>query len=52
MRCGTKRYLAKFVVNGKEREKIIFARTPQDARKILRRKYGGETWIDSVVLEK
>lgn len=48
MRCGTKRYIVKALVKNREVEVRIPARTPAEARKIFRTKYGTEIDILSV----
>lgn len=52
MRCGTKRYIAEIELNGEKLKKPIIARTPAEARKSIRKTYGKDTVIYSVVEEK
>lgn len=48
MRCGAKRYIVRAILHGEEREERIPARTPAEARKIYRSKYGRDIEIISV----
>lgn len=52
MRCGTKRYIANIEINGEKHIKPIIARTPAEARKSIRKTYGKNTIIHSVIEEK
>lgn len=52
MRCGTKRYIAEIELNSKKVTKPIIARTPAEARKSIRKTYGQETHIYSVIEQK
>jgi len=52
MRCGTKRFIATIDVHGKKVKKPIIARTPAEARKSVRKTYGEQTVIYSVIEEK
>ncbi|HLR75711.1 MAG TPA: hypothetical protein VK077_10575 [Virgibacillus sp.] len=45
MRCGAKRFQAEIEVNGEREIKSLTARTPAEARKYIRRKYGQATKI-------
>ena len=48
MRCGEKCFLVEIEVGGKMQLQEINARTPVEARKFARVKYGKETKIESV----
>lgn len=48
MRCGAKCFLVKIEINGKNEIKTIIARTPAEARKTTRKKYGAKTPILTV----
>jgi len=48
MRCGAKRYLVELEEDNTKRIKSVTARTPAQARKTIRSKYGPETRIISV----
>lgn len=52
MRCGTKRFIAEIEIDGKKQTKPIIARTPAEARKNIRKTYGKNTTIYSVIEEK
>lgn len=52
MRCGTNRYIAEIELDGKKVTKPIIARTPAEARKSIRKTYGQETYIYSVIEQK
>lgn len=52
MRCGTKRYIAEIELKGDKVVKPIIARTPAEARKNIRKTYGKETHIYSVIEQK
>lgn len=49
MRCGAQRYWAEFYLDHEKKRKIVTARTPAEARKILRAKYGEAIQITSVM---
>jgi len=48
MRCGAKRYIVEVKENGEKLIKDIVARTPAEARKKFRAKYGEQSEIISV----
>ncbi|MBP2258777.1 hypothetical protein [Virgibacillus alimentarius] len=48
MRCGAKCFLVQIEANGENQMKFVNARTPAEARKIFRRKYGTGAQILSV----
>lgn len=52
MRCGTKKFNAEILLDGKKQTKPIIARTPAEARKSIRKTYGKHVHIYSVVEEK
>lgn len=52
MRCGTKRYTATIKIDGEKVTKPIIARTPAEARKSIRKTYGQDTYIYSVIEQK
>jgi len=52
MRCGTKRFIAKIELDGKKETKPIIARTPAEARRNIRKTYGEDTFIYSVIEQK
>lgn len=52
MRCGTKRFTAEIELDGEKVTKPIIARTPAEARKNIRKTYGKETYIYSVIEQK
>lgn len=52
MKCGAKRYLVEIEVDGEKQIKSALARTPAEARKNFRKKYGAETHILVVREEK
>lgn len=43
MRCGATCFIVEIVGNGEKTVKEVTARTPAEARKIIRREYGRET---------
>lgn len=45
MRCGTKRYIVRAILDDEETEEVVPARSPADARKVYRAKYGRDTEI-------
>ncbi|PYF08318.1 hypothetical protein [Ureibacillus chungkukjangi] len=52
MRCGSKCFLVEYEVNGEKQTKSIIARSPVEARKTIRYKYGSEPQILSVREDK
>ncbi len=52
MRCSTKRYIAEIEIDGVKQKKPVIARTPAEARKSIRKTYGKDTIIHSVMEEK
>lgn len=52
MRCGTKRFTAEIELDGEKVTKPIIARTPAEARKNIRKTYGRDTYIYSVIEQK
>jgi hypothetical protein len=52
MRCGSKCFIIEIEVQGEKQTKSVTARTPIDARKTIRRAYGTETHILSVIEDK
>lgn len=48
MRCGTKCFQVEFELKDKNIEKFVVARTPQEARKFIRKEYGSDINIISV----
>jgi len=52
MVCGSKRYYAKVKYEGTEYTEPVSARTPAEARKAIRRKYGKEAEIIAVHEQK
>jgi len=52
MRCGAKCFLAKFEIDGKMMTKSVITRTPAEARRTIRSKYGEDTDIIWVRKEK
>ena len=52
MRCGTKRYIAEIKLVGRKVTKPIIARTSAEARKIIRKTYGQDTYIYSVIKQQ
>ena len=52
MRCGTKRFIAEIELKGKKEKKPIIARTPAEARKSIRKTYGQDTYIYSVIEQR
>lgn len=52
LRCGTRRYIAEIEIDGQKETKPIIARTPAEARKNIRKTYGKDTAIYSVVEAK
>lgn len=52
MRCGAKRFTAKIELDGEKVTKPIIARTPAEARKSIRKTYGQETYIYSVIKQR
>ncbi|MCM3388832.1 hypothetical protein LG296_03355 [Ureibacillus chungkukjangi] len=52
MRCGSKCFLVEYEVNGEIQTSPIIAKTPVEARKTIRIKYGSEPLILSVKEEK
>lgn len=48
MRCGAKRFHAEIEIEGEKKMLSLVARTPAEARKYIRRKYGELTQIISV----
>lgn len=52
MRCGTKRFTAVIDLDGKKETKPIIARTPAEARKNIRKTYGKDTYIYSVIQQR
>lgn len=51
MRCGAKRFLAEIKIDGEQFTKSIFARTPSEARKSIRKSYGANTVIISIRMQ-
>lgn len=52
MMCGSKCYVVEIEVNGLKKTKRVNARSPVNARKFIRKKYGKETTIHSAVAER
>ncbi|WP_202595382.1 hypothetical protein [Halalkalibacter okhensis] len=52
MRCGSKCFLVEMEIEGEKHTKSVTARTPVDVRKTIRKKYGNEAKVISVIEEK
>lgn len=52
MKCGSKCFIVEVELNGEVKTERINARTPVDARKVTRGKYGVNAVIRSAVAEK
>lgn len=52
MRCGARKYQAEFIKNKNFKRKEVIARTPAEARKILRSTYGRDIEVLSVVKDR
>lgn len=52
MMCGSKCFLVEIEVDGEKKTKRVNARTPVNARKVVRGKYGEDAVILSAVEEK
>ncbi|MEH7236679.1 hypothetical protein [Bacillus sp. JJ1562] len=52
MRCGAKCFLVEIEADGKAQVESVNARTPAEARKNIRKKWGTETHILAVKEEK
>jgi len=52
VRCGSKCFLVEMEIKGEKQIKPVIARTSVDARKTLRKEYGAEAHIVSVIEEK
>lgn len=48
MQCGAKCFLVEIEIGGEKLVKSVTTRTPISARKVIRKKYGGEAQILSV----
>jgi hypothetical protein len=52
MKCGAKCFLVELELNGKVKTESVISRTPIIARKIVRRAYGKEANILTVIKRK
>ena len=52
MKCGSKCFIVEMEVNGEIQRKQVTARTPVDARKVIRLEYGKQAAILTVKKEK
>ncbi len=48
MKCGSKCFVVEMEVNGEIQKKLVKARTPVDARKVIRLEYGKQAEILTV----
>lgn len=52
MQCGSKCFRIEVEVNGEQKTETVRARTPVNARKVIRNKYGSEAVILSAVVDR
>lgn len=52
MMCGSKCFVVKVELNGEQLIKKVNAKTPVNARKVVRGKYGTDAKIISAVIDK
>lgn len=52
MMCGSRCYLVEVEVDGFKKRKRVNARTPVNARKFIRKRYGKDAIIHSAVAQK
>lgn len=52
MRCGAKRFQAEIKIDDEKHVKSVIARTPAETRKTIRKTYGDEIDIISVIEER
>jgi len=52
MMCGSKCFVVKVELNGEQLTKKVNARTPVNARKVVRGEYGADAKIISAIVDK